>query len=100
MFAQTTTPRPSRTSPNSRTPALNAARVATVETAQHYRRENVVTLTPADTELLRRGDEAFERERGTTLRSVDPHDIQAVIRVLSAMSHTLDPTVHAAADRE
>ena len=66
-----------------------SAGLMTVETAQHNRRENVVTLTQDGAELVRRGDEVFEQERAAMLHAVDPSDMQAAIRVLGAMSQTL-----------
>jgi DNA-binding MarR family transcriptional regulator len=63
-----------------------------VQPSPHNRRENIVTLTPAGTDLVRRGDTAFQQTRTAILPPVDPHDMHAAIRVLSTMNDALDPT--------
>lgn len=68
-----------------------AAGLMTVRTSPHSRRENVITLTPKGTGLVRRGDAAFEREKVQALPKVEAEDMRAAIRVLGAMSAALDP---------
>jgi hypothetical protein len=67
----------------------------TVRPAPHSRRENAVSLTPAGTDLVRRGHVAFQRENTAGMPTVDPHDMQAAIRVLAAMNAALDPAAAA-----
>ncbi|WP_194927404.1 MarR family winged helix-turn-helix transcriptional regulator [Catenulispora pinisilvae] len=67
------------------------AGLMSVQAAAHNRRENVVSLTPAGTALVRRGDAAFEREKVAVLPDAEPGDVQAAIRVLAAMNGALDP---------
>ncbi|GAA2029407.1 hypothetical protein GCM10009839_31190 [Catenulispora yoronensis] len=66
-----------------------SAGLMTVTVAPRNRRENVVTLTAAGTELVRRGDAAFEREGAASRPELDPADVQATIRVLTAMNAAL-----------
>ncbi|MGW1198529.1 MarR family winged helix-turn-helix transcriptional regulator [Streptomyces sp. NPDC002536] len=61
----------------------------TVQPSPHSRRENAVFLTPAGTDLVRRGDTAFHRDRAAILPIVDPDDMHAVIRVLTVMNNAL-----------
>jgi DNA-binding MarR family transcriptional regulator len=72
--------------------AAVAAGLMSVETAAHNRRENVVSLTPAGTDLVRRGDAAFEREKAEALPAVAPDDMRTAIRVLAALNTALAPT--------
>jgi DNA-binding MarR family transcriptional regulator len=60
-----------------------------VEVAQHTRRENVVSLTPAGRELVQRGDVAFERAR-EGLPGIDAADLAATLRVLGAFNAAMD----------
>ena len=55
-----------------------------------------VALTPAGTDLVRRGDVAFQQERLTAVPALDPEDAEAAIRVLTAMHETLAPTIRSA----
>jgi DNA-binding MarR family transcriptional regulator len=64
----------------------------TVRVSDRTRRENAVALTPAGTDLVRRGDAAFHQASATALPALDPHDAQTAIRVLAAMNETLDST--------
>jgi DNA-binding MarR family transcriptional regulator len=68
-----------------------AAGLMTVQTSPQSRRENIITLTPKGTGLVRRGDAAFEREKARALPKVEAEDMRAAIRVLAAMNATLDP---------
>jgi len=68
-----------------------AAGLMSVQPSPTNRRENVITLTPAGTDLVRRGDAAFEREKATALPAAEPEDMRAAIRVLAAMNAALDP---------
>jgi DNA-binding MarR family transcriptional regulator len=77
-----------------------SAGLMTVRTSPSNRRENTVTLTPIGTDLVRRGDVAFQRERSAILSTVDPRDMQASIRVLGSMNDALDPTVTATPDHK
>lgn len=70
-----------------------AAGLMTVQTSPRSRRENIITLTPKGTDLVRRGDAAFEREKADALPEVGAEDMQAAIRVLAAMNVALDPGV-------
>jgi DNA-binding MarR family transcriptional regulator len=63
----------------------------TAEVSSHTRRENTVALTPAGTDLVRRGDRIFARERDTALPTTDPGDMAATLRVLSAINEALEP---------
>ncbi|MEY9860848.1 DNA-binding MarR family transcriptional regulator [Catenulispora sp. GAS73] len=72
--------------------AAVAAGLMTVRTSDQNRRENLIALTPVGTELVRRGDAAFEREKAATLPFVDPDDMRAAIRVLAALDGVLDPS--------
>ena len=51
-----------------------------------------VTLTPAGSKLVRRGDAAFQQARATVLPAIDADDMRAAIRVLAAMNDALDPS--------
>lgn len=75
--------------------AVNAGWM-TAEVATHMRRENSIALTPAGTDLVRRGDVAFQQERLTAVPALDPEDAEAAIRVLTAMHETLAPTIRSA----
>ncbi|HEY3873033.1 MAG TPA: MarR family winged helix-turn-helix transcriptional regulator [Actinocrinis sp.] len=68
-----------------------SAGLMNVEPSAHSRRENTVTLTPAGTELVRRGDTAFRQAREAALPAIDPDDLRCAIRVLAAMNNALDP---------
>ncbi|MEE1825196.1 MarR family transcriptional regulator [Streptomyces sp. BE20] len=70
--------------------AVSAGLVA-VRPSPHSRRENAVLLTPAGTDLVRRGDTALRRDRTAFLPRLDPDDMHAAIRVLSAMNDALSP---------
>ena len=67
------------------------AGLMTVQPSPHSRRENIISLTPKGTDLVRRGDAAFEREKAQALPDIDAEDMRAAIRVLAAMNATLDP---------
>ncbi|ACU72248.1 transcriptional regulator, MarR family [Catenulispora acidiphila DSM 44928] len=69
-----------------------AAGLMTVRTAEHNRRENLITLTPTGTHLVRQGDAAFEREKAESLPKLPPQEMRTAIRVLTAMNSALDPT--------
>lgn len=77
-----------------------SAGLMNVQPSPHSRRENTVTLTPAGTDLVRRGDTAFQHTRAAILPPADPHDMHAAIRVLSAMNDALDPTAADVQPRE
>jgi DNA-binding MarR family transcriptional regulator len=70
-----------------------AAGLMTVQTSPQSRRENIITLTAKGTDLVRRGDAAFEREKADALPEVGAQDMQTAIRVLAAMNVALDPGV-------
>lgn len=71
--------------------AAVAAGLMTVQTSPHSRRENIISLTPQGTSLVRRGDVAFEREKAVAMADVGAEDLRAAIRVLGAMNEALDP---------
>lgn len=71
--------------------AAVAAGLMTVQPSPHNRRENLIGLTPAGTDLVRRGDAAFERERSDSLPDIPPEAMRTAIGVLAAMSSALDP---------
>ncbi len=66
-----------------------SAGLVEVRPSPHSRRENAVGLTPAGTDLVRRGDAAFDREREGLLPLVDPDDLRAALRVLARMNDAL-----------
>ncbi|MET9933300.1 MULTISPECIES: MarR family winged helix-turn-helix transcriptional regulator [unclassified Streptomyces] len=66
-----------------------SAGLVEVRPAPHSRRENAVRLTPAGTDLVRRGDAAFDREREGVLPLLDPDDLRAALRVLTHMNDAL-----------
>lgn len=68
----------------------------TAEVSPHSRRENVLALTPAGTDLVRRGDAAFQQARGSALPELEPEEMRAAIRVLAAMNDTLDASIRGA----
>jgi DNA-binding transcriptional LysR family regulator len=57
----------------------------------HNRRENQVRLTPAGDALVRRGDTAYGTARHALLPDLDPGDLSAAIRILTALNAALDP---------
>jgi DNA-binding MarR family transcriptional regulator len=61
-----------------------------VEVAAHSRRENSVSLTPAGTDLVRRGDELFQKRRLAALPALDADDLAGAIRTLAALKHAFD----------
>lgn len=61
-----------------------------VEPSPQNRRENLVTLTLAGTDLVRHGDAVFEPGRMAVLESLDPKDVRAALRVLTAMNDAFD----------
>lgn len=63
-----------------------------VQPSAHSRRENAVSLTPAGTDLARRGDIAFEQARAAALPAIEPDDLRAAIRALAAMNDALAAT--------
>ncbi|KQO96953.1 MarR family winged helix-turn-helix transcriptional regulator [Leifsonia sp. Leaf264] len=67
-----------------------AAGSMTVQPSPRNRRENVLSLTPAGTSLVRRGDALYEEARSSTLPAPAASDVQAAIRVLEAMNRALD----------
>ena len=69
--------------------AAMSSGLLTVQSSPVSRRENVVALTPAGTDLVRRGDEVFREVRGTLLPTVDPADLAATLRVLGAFDDAL-----------
>jgi DNA-binding MarR family transcriptional regulator len=70
-----------------------SAGLMNVRPSPHNRRENTVTLTPAGTDLVRRGDTAFQQTRAAILPAIDPDDMHAAIRVLATMNDALDQAV-------
>ena len=66
-----------------------AAGLMTVETSPHSRRENTVALTSEGTDIVRRGDELFQRSRGAILAAVDKDDLAAAIRALAIVNEHL-----------
>lgn len=66
-----------------------AAGLMNVEASPLNRRENTVTLTPDGTDLVRRGDEAFTRQRSAILSAVDPDEMRGAISVLGAMQESI-----------
>jgi len=70
-----------------------------VQPSAHSRRENTVTLTPAGTDLVQRGDAAFQQARAAVLPAIDVDDMRAAIRVLASMNDALDPTADASPHR-
>lgn len=69
-----------------------AAGLMNVEASPHSRRENTVTLTPTGTDLVRRGDAAFTRQRSAILSAVEPDEMKVAIRVLGSLHDTLSGT--------
>lgn len=67
-----------------------SAGLMNVQPSPHNRRENIVTLTPPGTDLVRRGDTAFQQARAAILPTIDPDDMHAAIRVLAIMNDALD----------
>jgi DNA-binding MarR family transcriptional regulator len=61
-----------------------------VRVSQRTRRENTVALTDAGTDLVRRGDLAFQDSRRSILPGVDAAATKSAIHVLAAMNHALD----------
>lgn len=70
-----------------------SAGLLNVQPSARSRRENTLTLTPAGTDFVRRGDTAFRQARTTALPTVDPEDMRAAIRVLTALNNTLERTI-------
>ncbi len=70
--------------------AAVAAGLIVVGRSPHSRRENTVALTPKGTDLVRRGDEMFERSRPALTADLDPGDLAATLRVLAGLSQKLD----------
>ncbi|MFE5588387.1 MarR family winged helix-turn-helix transcriptional regulator [Kitasatospora sp. NPDC056531] len=66
-----------------------SAGLVTVQPSPRSRRENAVFLTPAGTDLVRRGDTAFHQDRAAIQSLVDPDDMRAAIRVLAATDKAL-----------
>lgn len=67
-----------------------AAGWISVEVPRHNRRENWVTLTPAGTDLVRRGDALFDAARRPALGALDDDDLAATLRVLNSLNDSLD----------
>ncbi len=67
-----------------------AAGLMTVQVSQRTRRENRITLTPAGTDLVRRGDALFRDAQRNVLPVIDDHDMAAALRVLSGLNTSLE----------
>lgn len=65
--------------------AVEAGRM-TVQTSPHSRRENVVRLTTEGTALVRKGDAILDDSLDRDMADVDPADLAATIRTLSALN--------------
>ncbi len=62
----------------------------TVAPSPRNRREHTIALTPAGTDLVRRGDTRFEQSRQNMLATADPADLRAAIRLLTTMNTNLE----------
>ena len=65
--------------------AVDAGRM-TVEPASHSRRENIVSLTPSGTELVRRGDQVLAVSLERHLPKIDRSDLAVTIATLTAIN--------------
>jgi DNA-binding MarR family transcriptional regulator len=72
--------------------AVNAG-LMSVQPSPHTRRENVVTLTNAGTDLVRRGDAMFEQARKTVLPHIAARDMATAVRVLNSMNAALERAI-------
>lgn len=68
--------------------AVDAGRMI-VATAPHSRRENVLSLTPEGTALVRQGDQLLAQTLRQDLPAFDPDELAATIRTLGAFNAAL-----------
>jgi len=70
--------------------AAVSAGLMTVTVAPHSKRENVVGLTGAGTELVRRGDAVLGRAREAWTAPVAASDLATTLEVLATLGDALD----------
>lgn len=70
--------------------SAGAAGLLTTEVSSVSRREKIVSLTPAGSDLVRRGDALLQRSNPAIFPEIDADDLAATLRTLTKLAQSMD----------